>query len=192
MGSKSKDKGTNNEYDVRDLLTSWLGKPFQKCPNSGALRWGTGTWTYGDLVPPEEHPFAWECKHYAEIVFDDILGRRTKKSKNNPEPQPEFGGGFVSGWWYDQTVPDAYRASQDLNRPIEPALVWKQDYHRMRLCLREALYSKIDQNIRKQLVCCWTYIPGKQPFMMLDFENFLQKVSPSALQEAFYTLHASQ
>jgi hypothetical protein len=190
MGSKSKDKGSNHERDVADSLTAWFGKPFKRVPSSGALRWGVdSTWHYGDLLPPEGFNFTIEAKHWQSIVFDEILGRRTSKTKNNPSPQPSFGSGDVATFWFDQAVPDAARAAVELSRPIEALLVWKQDYARARICLGDHLYTAIDPQIRKQLVCCWTYIPDKSPFMTLDFELFLEKVSPLALQTAFSKLH---
>lgn len=192
MPSKSKVKGNNNEYDVRDRLSAWLGKPFVKSPNSGALRWGNGIWTYGDLVPPEGFPFVCEAKHYETIVFDDILGRRTKKTKSNPDPQPSFGTGLVAEFWYEQTVPDAQRATRELGRPIEPLCVWKQDFHRMRLCVDEPLFRNLESSLRKELVCVWVYVPEKPPFMVVDLELFLRKVTPDALLKAFHKLHAFQ
>lgn len=116
MPSKSKSKGNTHERDVAARLSVWWGKEFRRTPNSGALRWQGTSWVYGDLLPPEDCPFAIEAKHYAEVELAEILGRQKQ--------QP--GTGLISVWWYGQTVPDAQRASRDLGRPVEPMLVWRR------------------------------------------------------------------
>ncbi len=189
MPSKSKAKGNNNEYDVRDRLSAWYGKPFSKTPNSGAMRWNGNLWTYGDLIPPEELHWVFECKHYSEVTFDDMLGRRTNKSKKNLNPCPEFGTGLVADWWYSQTVVDAERATEELGFPVEGALIFKQDHHRHRLVIDEDIYRAISNPVRRTLVCCWCYIPNKNPFVAFDFENFLSKVTPAELFVAFEKIH---
>jgi hypothetical protein len=191
MAGKSKAKGSAHERAVADTLTTWYGKQFKRVPNSGALRWGAeSTWHYGDLLPPQGFNVCVEAKHYAHICFDEILGRPRKPRPGQPSIPPSFGDGHVATWWYEQTIPDAARATEELGTPVDCLLVWKQDFHRSRVCLREPLYSAIAAEIRKKLVCCWMYVPEKPPFMMLDFENFLTNVSGSEFDKAFRKLHS--
>jgi hypothetical protein len=192
MPSKSKSKGNKNEYLVRDLFTAWYGKPFVKAPNSGALRWNGIMWTYGDLIPPEDFPFVVEAKHYEELSCEEILGRRQRSRPGQPALPPSFGTGKVEEFWYDQVKQDAARATSELGRPIEPLLVYKQDFRRPRICLDALLFQRFPGELRKELICFWVYIPEKTPFMVLDFEFFLEKVSPEALRKSFSELHSSQ
>lgn len=186
MTSRSKQKGSSHERDVAEILTAWHGKKFQRVPNSGALRWGAqSAWHYGDILPPQDFPFVIEAKHWASVTFDDVLGRRLQARPGKPALPASFGTGQVAGWWYDQAIPDAVRATAELSRSVEPMLVWKEDFHRIRICLDDALYREISCEIRKNLVCCWVYIPERKPFICLDFEHFLAAVTAEELLLAF-------
>ena len=114
--------GNTHERAVAARLSTWYGQEFRRVPNSGALRWQGASWVYGDILPPEGFPFVIEAKHYHEVELAEIFGRREAKP----------GTGLVARWWFEQTVPDAERASRDLKRPIEPLLVWKRDHGRPR------------------------------------------------------------
>lgn len=172
MGKKSKPKGNANEREIAKILSDWSGEQWHRIPNSGALRWGDGTWTYGDLLPPESWAIVVECKHYADVSVDALLGEK----KLPPEQA------MIAKWWYEQTCDDAERCRRECNLVhVEPLLVFKKDYGRFRCAIRHDFYRGLGLDISK-LVCS---IPGHETFVLLDFVRFLEKVSPGQFPRAY-------
>jgi hypothetical protein len=71
MASASKLKGAAFESKMAKLLTEELGVEFRRMPLSGAI-----DYLKGDLWVPSDtagFPFAVECKHYAELAWDNFL-----------------------------------------------------------------------------------------------------------------------
>lgn len=172
MTSKSKGKGNAHERDVADKLTQWYGEKFLRIPNSGALRWQGAAWVYGDLLPPEGFPFVMECKHYAEIVFEEVLG-----TKNSPS-----GCSRVSEWWFTQAVPDADRAHRETGKQVLPLLFWKADYRPIRLTMWLEDFVRIPSAYAK-LVTVITAIPHRRPFVTVNLDEFLAVVTPAEMRQ---------
>ncbi|TXH17529.1 MAG: hypothetical protein E6R03_03685 [Hyphomicrobiaceae bacterium] len=172
MTSKSKGKGNSHERDVAEKLSNWYGSKFLRIPNSGALRWGGAAWVYGDLLPPEDFPFVMECKHYAEIVFEEVLGTSQSPS----------GCSRVSEWWFTQAVPDAERAFKDTGKLVLPLLFWKADYRPIRMSMGAQEFLKLPGASTK-LVSVLTSIPHRAPFVTVNLEEFLAVVSPQQMRE---------
>lgn len=71
MASTSKLKGAAFESKMAKLLTSELGIEFKRMPLSGAIEY-----LKGDLWVPSDtagFPYAIECKHYAELEWNNFL-----------------------------------------------------------------------------------------------------------------------
>lgn len=168
MTSLSKSKGNAHEREVADILTKWHGQAFNRIPNSGALRWGNGVWTYGDILPPQDFPFVIECKHYASIEFDEVLGTNRKGP----------GYGLVTEWWYNQAQADAERACLETGLQTWALLIWKQNRRRIRLTLCDKLWRRLQVS---DLVAVTTSIPGRIPYVTTDLEGFLERVTKQAL-----------
>jgi hypothetical protein len=171
MTSKSKNKGNTHERDVADKLSQWYGDKFLRIPNSGALRWGGAAWVYGDLLPPEGFPYVMECKHYAEIIFEEVLGTKSSPS----------GCSRVSEWWYTQAVPDAERALRETGKKVLPLLLWKADYRPIRLSMDAGDYMRLEAH--RKLVSVMTAIPNRSPFVTVNMEEFLAVVTPAEMRE---------
>jgi hypothetical protein len=133
MGRKSKAKGNANELDIARTLAEWSGQGFCRLPASGALRWGNGIWTYGDILPPQDFPVVIEAKHYAEVALEDVLGQRKLDAQES----------LVLDWWLNQTIADAKRCCEETCIRAEPLLIWKADFGRRRVMLREALWETL-------------------------------------------------
>jgi len=170
-GRKSKNKGNTFQREVAKSLSKWSGATFKATPRSGGLRWGGAFWTYGDLTPPEDFFAVFECKHYHEIEFLDVLG--TTRS-----PQ---GAGLVHEWWNKEARVDAARAARELGRPFAAFLVWKADHARHRISMLLDHYNRIPQ--RLPLATLATGCPGFDPYVTADFESFLGSVDFVVLRE---------
>lgn len=71
MASKSKLKGSAFEAKIRDILTEELKLKFERTPLSGSI-----SYLKSDLWVPSDTagwPYAIECKHYAELEFNNLL-----------------------------------------------------------------------------------------------------------------------
>jgi hypothetical protein len=162
-GKRAKAKGNRWQSDVAKLLTEWSGEQWKATPRSGGLRWGGCFWTYGDLTPPLDFPIVFECKHYHEIEFIDVLGT------NRTIP----GGGIVADWWYGEACADAFRATNELRVPVHPVLVWKADRRRPRLSFA---LDKFNHLGIYTMITVTTGIPDRQPFVTVDLSSFLREV----------------
>ena len=75
MASKSKTKGSAFEAKIRDILTEELNIKFERMPLSGSI-----SYLKGDLWVPSDtasFPYTIECKHYAELEFNNLLTAKT-------------------------------------------------------------------------------------------------------------------
>jgi len=71
VASKSKLKGSAFEAKIRDILTEELDLKFERTPLSGSI-----SYLKSDLWVPSDTagwPYAIECKHYAELEFNNLL-----------------------------------------------------------------------------------------------------------------------
>jgi hypothetical protein len=171
-GKRAKAKGNKWQSDVAKLLHEWSGEPWKATPRSGGLRWGGVFWTYGDLTPPQNFPIVFECKHYHEIEFIDVLGT------NRTIP----GGGIVADWWYAEACADAFRATNELGTSVGAVLVWKADRRRPRLSLD---LNKFNELSVYTLVTVTTGIPDRAPFVTVDLSSFLREVDYERFKSVF-------
>ena len=170
--AKSKQKGNANEHAVAKIFTEWSGLEFHKMPASGALRWGNSTWTFGDLIPPENFPVVIECKHWHDVSVEEMLGAQ----KNPP------GSGRIVEWW-QQAVRDSIRCTELLGIHSEPLLVWKRDYGRHRICLRVEFLMNFLIEIIRELQFLTSEFGLEKEFALLDLKHFLSIVSFSSFCE---------
>ena len=71
MANPSKIKGTAFESKVVKILSEALGKEFKRMPLSGAISYlKSDIWLPSDTAA---WPFSVECKHYAEIEWNNLL-----------------------------------------------------------------------------------------------------------------------
>jgi hypothetical protein len=163
-GAKAGKKGSKWENDVAHILSDWSGETFKRMPRSGSLRWGGIYWTYGDLIPPEDVRLVVECKHHADVRLLDVLGTRLT----------DPGGGVMSSWWYASACADSLRATQELQQPTVPFLVWKKNYCRSRLSLDMQFFNLLGVF---GFTTVTTSVPPLPPFVTVDFATFLEKIS---------------
>ena len=68
-GSRSRDKGTRAEYQVRDRLREVSGLKWERVPGSGGFNASHGL--KGDLyVPGKDYKYCVEVKHYKDDVIN--------------------------------------------------------------------------------------------------------------------------
>ena len=75
MANKAKIKGSAYEAKIALLLTKELKLEFKRVPLSGSL-----SWLKGDLIPIDDtaaFPYCIECKHYAEVDWNNLLTAKT-------------------------------------------------------------------------------------------------------------------
>lgn len=75
MTNKAKIKGSAYETKIAILLTKELKLEFKRVPLSGSL-----SWLKGDLIPIDDtaaFPYCIECKHYAEVPWNNLLTAKT-------------------------------------------------------------------------------------------------------------------
>lgn len=170
MPSASKNKEYRHLTKIIPLLDSWWGEKFQKVPASGALRWGTGHWTYADIVPPSSLPFIIECKHHVEVELDEILRK-------------DHTQGRITWFWYHCTIPAALRATEEHKSPIYPLLIYKQNAVANRLVLQFSLFNRLPSRILSLAPYLYCHIPNASPFVVVDLEKFLVNVPRPVFEE---------
>ncbi len=169
MPHPSKNKGNSNERKIAEILTAWWGTEFKRTPGSGSLRWLGASWTYGDLLPPEDFLGSVECKHYKSIDLDEIL--RTAPTENN-----------ILGWWREARE-DSNRCYQETGIWVQPILIYKQNYRPFRLVL-EADFCAACGGRKLNIPAFWCSLPEASSFVILDLRQFLEVVSPQDFQRA--------
>lgn len=165
MASKSKAKGSNFESQVAKLFSEWYGQAFNRTPASGALRWGNGKWTYGDLVPPASFPFLIECKANELVTLEALL-----QSDNST----------LEWFWNKQAVGDAKRASEEMHIPIVPLLVYKRNHRGRTLLMEDWLARELDQIYFLRIL--WFTTVG---FAAVDLTKFFETVRPESLDNLY-------
>ena len=71
MANPSKIKGSAYELKIKDILTDYFKEKFERVPLSGSL-----SYLKGDIWCPTKYtewPYTIECKHYAELDFNNLL-----------------------------------------------------------------------------------------------------------------------
>lgn len=75
MANASKNKGTAFETKIVKILSQALGKEFKRMPLSGAISYlKSDIWLPSDTAA---WPFTVECKHYAELEWNNFLTSKT-------------------------------------------------------------------------------------------------------------------
>lgn len=179
MPGKSKRKGNTFESRVVECLSAWWGEKFVRTPNSGALRWNNGIWTFGDLCPPNSFPCCVECKHHWEVDIDELLRKHVSDAR-------------ISWFWYFQTRPDSWRASGELNKTIHPLLVYRENVGKgqkvfMRLCMELYMWEALPQEIKKAVPMIMVQPLDVHPVVIVDLSKFVE-VCP---REVFETTFSS-
>lgn len=110
MSSKSKTKGTNFEYVVRDAFSKRFDSKFERVPLSGAL-----AYLKGDVFCPwlPSFPYCIEAKHHKEVPWNNLIS--AKKSS------------LLLDFW-KQTVREAEVMKK------RPLLVYKWDRSKIYCC----------------------------------------------------------
>lgn len=166
--SKSKAKGYRHEARIAKVLSTWAGKPFHRTPSSGALRWQGNTWTYSDLIPPEDLCVLVECKHYHALSIEGLL------VQNNQ----------ILDWWL-QLTDDQHRAELALGIVLFPMLVFRRDYGRNFLMIEHRAWDRfprLNPNPCKRLRAL--HLVGmNQNTVVCDFNDFLDAVPPDKIRE---------
>jgi hypothetical protein len=110
MSSKSKTKGTNFEYVVRDAFSKRFDSKFERVPLSGAL-----AYLKGDVFCPwlPAFPYCIEAKHHKEVPWNNLIS--AKKSS------------LLLDFW-KQTVREAEVMKK------QPLLVYKWDRSKIYCC----------------------------------------------------------
>lgn len=74
MSTKSKTKGRNFEYKVRDLFSEAFDSKFERVPLSGALKY-----LKGDVYAPWLPDFPWciEAKNHKEVNWNGLLSAKS-------------------------------------------------------------------------------------------------------------------
>lgn len=173
MPHPRKEKGNEYEREVSAILTEWWDSSrfeFARTPNSGALRWNGISWTYGDILPPEDFLAIVECKHYKEIELDEVL--RCKPTEKN-----------VGGWWRE-VLADAQRCYDETRYPAQPLLVYRKNYWRThRLVLESDFFGALGGR-KLQLPAAWMTGTGVPPYVVTDLLEFLESVTPEQFRQA--------
>lgn len=166
MPSKSKNKGNGFEREVAKILGEWWGEPFQRTPNSGALRWNGNFWTFGDLLPPESFPCVIECKFYKKSNLNILL---------TGTPQP----GNMLGWWA-QCIEDVDRAEKELGKKLIPILITKANFQPRLICLPRTVFRKLYKGSKIPYI---TAAPlHLSEFAILKLDYFLEYVDKQKFQ----------
>lgn len=83
-GINSKAKGSANEREAARSLAVWVGAPFVRVPQSGALRWNDGEKVTGDVIcdqPGFGFPLSVETKHLDKVEVQPELRTNSKVFK---------------------------------------------------------------------------------------------------------------
>lgn len=168
MASKSKAKGYRQEVALSKILSKWSGRTFNRTPSSGALRWSGASWTFCDLVPPEDLPILLEAKHHAAMSIEGLLIDRNK----------------ITDWW-DELKRDQARAEEQLSIVLFPMLVFRRDHGRNFLMIEHRAWDKLprlnpDPRKRVRGLCL---VGMQQDTVICDFNDFLATVTPEKIQQ---------
>lgn len=167
-GSKSKAKESRHISQVIPILDRWWGASFKKTPASGALRWNSGHWIWGDIVPPEDLFLAIECKSHLEFDVDEIIRKGWQHGK-------------ITWYWYDQTIGYATAASKVLGRAVYPALIFKENQNVSRLVLQHSLFSLLPKDTTRTFPHLIAEVPEGTPFVICDLKTFCERVDKPAM-----------
>lgn len=175
MPAKGKEKGTRFEILVAERLSHWWGNTFKRTPNSGALRWRGVTFTYGDILPPEDFPCVIECKHYREVNLDRVI-------RAGVRGDVEYG--FITYWWFKQIIRDVKRCLEETDLSVHAMLVYRMNNRPIRLGLSSEVVRQLCPSLLPQLCRAVMYTPFGRPFTILDFEQFLDVVPAASFLTA--------
>lgn len=165
---RQKAVGYRHETEVARLLTEWWGASFARTPNSGALRWNGLTWTFGDLLPPEDFPAVVECKRRKGIQWHYLFDQDRKIT---PEHHP-------LSWW-QQSQDDATRCYTETKRVVQPIVVCKTIRRPNRIFIEADFYAALGgRNLG--LSSLWVTHPKYVPFVILDLTSFFSAVDREA------------
>lgn len=154
-GRFAKSKENRHVSEILTILNDWWGgtQVFKKTPGSGALRWGTAHWTFGDIVPPETCPFVFELKSHAELEMDAILRQRWDANK-------------LTWFWYGQTIPDALRATAELGKPIYPIMIYKITKTANRVVIQSDIWDLFPKELTSQIRHIRAHLPIGTDFVI--------------------------
>lgn len=174
IAKKSVAKGRGFESQIAKMLSEWSGHKFHRCPASGALRWNSIAWTFGDLLPPEWFAFTIECKRYAKIHFESILDLRAYRDKICVS---EFED------WHRQACRDAERATEKLKYQIIPMLVWRRDNGNARISVPSIFASYLQEDVVR-IPSMTIYLPDSGTFAHYEIGTFLKSVTAAKMVKA--------
>lgn len=168
---KPKQKSYAHETRIAKTFSTWAGKKFTRCPASGALRWGDGHWTYGDLVPPDGLPIVIECKHHKDISIDGLLHQDNK---------------LVD--WYRQVYDDSERASDELYLMTLPLVVFRRNGVADRVLISHEdfidLVGSVSRfGINHPIRYFTTVGIGYTPLVICELDQFLGEIKVQQVEE---------
>ncbi len=158
MSSKSKSKGYRHEARMSKILSEWSNSTWNRTPSSGALRWKGKTWTFCDLIPPEDLPVLMECKHHQDLSIESLLIQPNK----------------VSYFW-EELVRDKQRAEEHLGMRLFPMLVMKRDHTRDFLLLPSDILHSATRRFRLQGIV-------EEDISIMDLPSFLRDYKPDDIR----------
>lgn len=163
-GRFAKGKENRQLADVLPILNDWwpCAVPFKKMPASGALRWNTGHFTFGDIVPPESCPFVFECKNHEEIEMDAVL--------RNPWDQNK-----LTWFWYGQTVRDSIRATEALKRTMYPLMIYKIAKNVNRVVLQADMWDRFPKELTSSIRHIRIHLPVATDFIVAPLTFHLER-----------------
>ncbi len=164
---RGKPKGSKHEAEVAKLFTEWWGSAFKRTPNSGALRWQGVSWTYSDILPPDDCSVALECKIRAEIDVWALV-RPGSDAAHIHHP---------IAWW-NQSVEDAARCYRETGQVIHPMLVFREDHKKNYIALEADLFVALLGDTHQKHATLWVSHPGAHTrFVIMDLATFFSSCS---------------
>lgn len=162
---KPKNKSYKHETEVAKLFSKWWGSEFKRTPNSGALRWNGTSWTYSDVLPPDDCPVALECKIRASVDLFKIL-----RPGNDPHHEHH-----PIAWW-NQAVSDAIRCYEETGNVVHPLLVFRQDRQKNYVGIEADLFVALFKDTRSQAAFWVTHPAAKARFTIIDLATFFDHI----------------
>jgi hypothetical protein len=172
MPNKSKIKGNLNETWIASYFQSWWGSPFRRMPTSGALRWKGHSWTYGDILGPEDFQAIIEAKHYKYISIGAVLTHSEA---------------YVTFWW-QQVCNDVRRAAKETKLNVHPLLVFKQDRSKHHIAMAHRLFKELYVLRLTEVPYIMLCLPGQLPVSVLLLKTFLDTTTPATFKQVTSSL----
>lgn len=170
----SKAKGKRNEVAVAEIFSKWWQKPFKRIPASGALRWKSSHWIYGDLVSPEDFNAMVECKSYNDVNTDAILQNGLSS--------------YILYWFLGQVRNDVTRAMDELKQNIHPLLVWRKNQGKQRIVMSSSLFEACPKHTLLKYLK--VYYPPYEPLVIMLLNEFCEGIPKEEFKAALSKINA--